>query len=209
MLEKIRSFFKESSEKNRYFTISNGLTSIRFFLTPFLVHAILLQQWTSAVIILGIAGVTDILDGYVARLLNEDTLIGRYLDPLADKVLLVSSFFALSYVQVPFFPVPLWFAFFVLVRELIMISGAILFMFLRQAEAIKPTILGKLTTFFHILFIVVLFLCYLFQWSLMIGLHVMLSMLVGLSVFSLLHYIKIAITLAWRGKGTKKVELDQ
>ncbi|MBT4577751.1 CDP-alcohol phosphatidyltransferase family protein, partial [bacterium] len=72
----------------RQITIPTVLTVIRFILIPFVAQALLLQQWMYALLLFVIASVTDLLDGMLARWLNQSSWLGRILDPLADKLLI-------------------------------------------------------------------------------------------------------------------------
>ncbi len=102
---------------------------------------------------------------------------------------------ALAYTDVPYLHIPRWFAVFVVGREGIMVVGAFVMAAAGETQEVKPTILGKMTTFLLILFIAWLFLCYIFTWKPEVTYSVALSLLAAFSFFSLLHYAKIAIQL--------------
>src|SRR5256885_1111441 len=89
----------------QWVTVPTILTCMRIFLTPFIVYALMQQQWMLAWILFVGAGITDILDGFLARRWHCQTAVGATLDPLADKILLVSCFAALSVLSI----VPFWF----------------------------------------------------------------------------------------------------
>ena len=103
-------------------------------------------------------GLTDGLDGFIARTYHQRTKIGAFLDPLADKLLLTSSFVTLALVDLPN-TIPFWLIVTVISRDMIISIGiAVLFM-LGTNVTIAPTKIGKLTTFLQItLIILVLFL---------------------------------------------------
>ncbi len=195
MLGKLRPLFKQAAADLSKPYISNLLTLGRIALTPFMVLAILQHRWQIALLLLAIAGATDFLDGYLARLFGQESQTGRLLDPLADKVFLVAAICALAYTDVPSLHIPVWFALFVALREIIMVGGAILMAAAEQTHEVKPTVLGKLTTFFLILFIAWLILCYLLKWRPEVTYSVALGLIVSFLLFSLLHYAKIAIHL--------------
>jgi cardiolipin synthase len=93
------------------------------------------------------AGVTDGLDGAIARLTHTKTALGAMLDPLADKLLLVSSFIALGFMH----EVPRWLTVIVLTRDVMLVLGyGFLFMFTQQMMEIRPTPSGKLGTFLQL-----------------------------------------------------------
>ena len=195
MFAKLRPLFKQAATDLSKPYISNVLTLGRIALTPFMVLAIVHHRWQEALMLLAIAGATDFLDGYLARLFNQESLTGRLLDPLADKVFLVASICALAYTDVPSLHIPDWFALFVALREVLMVGGAIIMAAAGETQEVKPTIFGKFTTFFLILFIAWLILCYILSWRPEVTYSVALSLIVAFLVFSLLHYAKIAIQL--------------
>ena len=89
-----------------------------------------------------IGSITDALDGILARVLNQKTKIGAYLDPLADKGLVVSAFYGLWYIKL----VPAWLTILVISRDIIIISGVILLNIIKGDVTIKPALISKFTT---------------------------------------------------------------
>jgi cardiolipin synthase len=180
------------ADEARWLTMSNVLTCLRIVLAPFVALAIYSELWKLAFIIFLLAAGTDLLDGYLARLFNEHTRLGRILDPIADKFFLVISLGSLVFVDSPFIKVPIWFFILILVRESILLTGGYLVMCITGgSESIKPSIWGKLTTFMLIFFIAVGFWNHLIiqeQGSIIDFLLVIISML---SLFSLFNYIKV------------------
>ena len=125
MLKKLNfTFFKTLPAHEKRITLATLFTLMRIVLTPFIVISMVAQQWGIAFFLFLIAASTDIVDGNLARFFNAKTFLGAVLDPIADKVLLLSVFFTLAFVQSPLFNIPLWFVFLVLLRELILISGS-------------------------------------------------------------------------------------
>jgi len=178
----------------RWLTISNMVTFLRILLVPFIVAGIVRGSWLPVFILLVAAAITDVLDGYLARWLNEQTALGACLDPIADKILLISSFSALAFIDSPSFSIPGWFVFLIVVREVALVGGAF-FLYLRGAQVtIAPSIAGKLTTFFQLLFIFWLFVCYFVGWNPIKTYGVALVVLSLLSVFSFYHYVRVGIT---------------
>ena len=105
-----------------------------------------------------IAGMTDILDGVIARMANQRTKLGEHLDPLADKLLLTSAFVTLSLLQL----VPIWVAIIILSRDLIIVTGTLLLYWTQTPVEVAPTALGKSTTLAQVLYLaLVLVLLYL------------------------------------------------
>jgi len=128
-------------------TIPNLLTLARILLTPLLVWLLLDHRMGQALVVFFIAGITDGLDGLIARLFQQKTRLGAYLDPLADKLLLVSSFILLGYLQ----KVPTWLAVVAVSRDAIITLGILTLMFHQVSVEIRPSLLGKMTTLIQIL----------------------------------------------------------
>jgi cardiolipin synthase len=123
-------------------TVPNLITAIRIILAPIFVIYLIHDQFLSALIVFIICGVSDGLDGLVARLFDQKTQLGVYLDPLADKILLVAAFVVLS---VRGF-LPSWLGVMVISRDIMILLG-IFVLFLNGLEfTIKPSIISKITT---------------------------------------------------------------
>lgn len=120
-------------------TIPNILTTLRIFLVPLFIFSMNTKDYSLALKILILAGITDGLDGIIARKFNQISKFGIFLDPFADKVLLISIMVTFYIHQL----VPKWFIFIVLTRD-ILISLGWLESYLRKKKLIKPLILGKI-----------------------------------------------------------------
>jgi len=169
-------------------TWANGLTVLRIVLTPFLAAAIFAHDWWSATLLLGVAGLSDLFDGLVARWLQEETTLGAYLDPVADKFLLGACYVALLFAHTPCLVIPLWFVALVLVRDGAILLGALYVVVTRAAIEIKPTLLGKITTALQLCFVSLIFLCSLLSLKMDSVLQGMLWLVAGFVIASLLHY---------------------
>jgi cardiolipin synthase len=123
-------------------TIPNLLTLLRIFLTPLLIWFLLDHKLSHALVVFFIAGLTDGLDGLIARLLNQKTRLGAYLDPLADKLLLVSSFILLAWLS----RVPNWLVIITVSRDLMIVMGIATLKFHEIPFEMKPTAVSKATT---------------------------------------------------------------
>jgi len=133
-------------------SIPNYLTLFRILLTP--VFFITLVSYTPekegirliALAIFVVAALTDALDGLLARYLKQRTALGQMLDPLADKILLVSAYIGLLFVStLPFRP-PLWITITIIFRDLILLFGFLTLNFAAVKIEVQPNIWGKLTT---------------------------------------------------------------
>ena len=107
--------------------IPNALTIVRFILIPFIVYYILTGQYIAGFVILTISGLTDILDGFIARKFNFITNFGKLIDPLADKATQIAVLASLTFkgmkLQLPF-RFPLWILMIVFIKEILMVAGA-------------------------------------------------------------------------------------
>ncbi|MDD5562344.1 MAG: CDP-alcohol phosphatidyltransferase family protein [Thermoanaerobaculaceae bacterium] len=135
----------------RPFTIPNGITLIRLALTPFFVLAILEGNHRLALGIFVAAGISDALDGLIARLLGMRSLLGSYLDPIADKTLLVTAYVALTLPVPGAVRMPLWLTVMALSRDFLIVLVALLLYLGAGVREFPPSLWGKWTTFLHIL----------------------------------------------------------
>ena len=165
-------------------------TLLRIILTPFIVLAMLSNHWLFAFWLFIIAGITDVADGFFARLFNCQSFFGACLDPLADKFLLLSCFVTLSVFSTPLFSIPGWFVVLILFKEFVILAGSA-FLLYQRVLAVEPTSLGKRTTFMQLVFIAWLFSCYFFQWMPIKTFHCVLMLLSLLIIICLIQYIII------------------
>lgn len=172
-------------------TISTFLTLIRLILIPFIVISMIMQAWHIAFTLFIIAGITDVLDGWIARLLNQRTFLGAALDPLTDKILTIAVFATLSFAQSPLFTIPHWFVMLVLFKELVQITGAI-YIYIRKGHlTIAPTWLGKSLGLVQTAFVSWLFACYFFHWVPIKTYFVMLGAVTFLVILTFIDYLRI------------------
>jgi cardiolipin synthase len=128
--------------------LPNILTLIRIFSIPFFLALLSQQRYTAALYLFGLAALTDGLDGAVARWFDMRTEIGAYLDPFADKLLLVSAFVVLTLED----SIPGWLLGVVLIRDIVIVSGYFLFAFFTgERPPMRPTVFGKGSTFLQLL----------------------------------------------------------
>ena len=124
--------------------LANWLTIVRILLVPVLVICLVYNRGLLALVTFVVAGITDMMDGYIARTRGTKTRLGAFLDPLADKLLLTASFVTLTYK----FPkiLPFWLTTIVLSRDLLLILVVMLIMLTGGQFNPMPTGLGKLST---------------------------------------------------------------
>ncbi len=128
-------------------TIPNIITLMRFVLVPAVVFALLTENvdWAFAGFLL--AGISDGVDGFIARQFNQRTELGAYLDPIADKLLLVSVFVVLGYMG----HLPLWLVIAVVSRDALIVGGVLLATIMGNPVAMKPLFISKANTLAQIL----------------------------------------------------------
>lgn len=172
-------------------TIPTALTILRLILTPCIVLAMIFQFWGIAFGLFLIAAITDLLDGFLARLWNQRTFLGACLDPLADKILILSVFCTLAFVKTPLFTIPSWFFWFVLTKELLQLLGALAIYLFKGNLEIRVTMLSKITTVVQMCFILWLFTCYFFHWMPVKTYTMMVGLLFLLVFATLIQYAVI------------------
>jgi cardiolipin synthase len=123
-------------------TLANKITVLRIIAIPFFVIALWEQSMTAARIIFALSVFSDAADGAIARIRRERTALGTFLDPLADKLLLVSTFVTLTALG----DIPVWVFVAVLSRDLLIVLGWSIVFILTHNNKIEPRPLGKLTT---------------------------------------------------------------
>lgn len=139
--------------------LANKITIFRILLIPFFIACLLyygegrLYLRHIAFIIFAIATFTDAIDGGIARSHSQITELGVILDPIADKLLILSGFISLSVIKnIPeYLRIPAWVALTVISRDVIIILGSLIIYFLKAKIIIKPSWLGKITTFFQMI----------------------------------------------------------
>ncbi len=127
--------------------LPNLLTIIRIVLVPVFLVLILVDSLYIAAVVFAVAGLTDLVDGIIARRLETVTKFGANLDPVADKLLLSTAFIALAIKGF----IPLWLVIIVVARDSVMLTTVVILKRMKYAVNTKPMIAGKLTTFFQVL----------------------------------------------------------
>ena len=153
--ERIRS---KVEEKLRPLTLPNFITLFRMAITPFLVLAVNDHDFQLALWILIVGGITDAVDGWLARTLNARSVIGAFLDPIADKLMLTVAYVSLTIPQGQQVLIPLWLAIMALFRDFLIVLVAVILYAVEGVKSFPPSILGKATTFMHVVTVCVVLL---------------------------------------------------
>jgi cardiolipin synthase len=123
-------------------TIPNLITILRFLLVPAVVLAMLQSRWDWAFTGFVVAGISDGVDGFIARQFDQRTRLGAYLDPMADKILLVSVFVVLGIIG----QLPLWLVVAVVSRDALIICAVVLSTVMGHPVEMKPLMVSKANT---------------------------------------------------------------
>lgn len=175
------------------FTIPNLLSILRMGLVPLFIIAILDGRPARALAIIVLAGVTDGLDGFIARFWRQESLLGSYLDPMADKLLLISAYVVLAIPGTT--PggliIPMWASVTVIARDVLMVILSVVFYLALGIKRFPPNWLGKTTTVVQIATAVVVILARMrpANTGLETAAHFAIYLTAGLTVASGLYYI--------------------
>jgi cardiolipin synthase (CMP-forming) len=132
--------------QGRIFTVPNQLTFLRLAFLPLFIIAIKYDNYVVAMAIFVIAGFSDMLDGILARSLNQKSPIGAYLDPIADKLLLSSSYIVLALKG----KIGWWLAILVLGRDVLLLIASAVILIVVGYRPFPPSVWGKAATFFEL-----------------------------------------------------------
>jgi cardiolipin synthase (CMP-forming) len=143
-------------------TTANKITILRILLIPFFVIEIIYYVRTgneihrlAGILLFGVTAASDGLDGYIARRYKQISELGRILDPLADKLLLLSGIVLLSFDNAPYFSqIPLWLTGTIIGRDLLLAIGSVVIRSVVGSITVRPRITGKIATVFQMLMII-------------------------------------------------------
>ncbi|MGE5219650.1 MAG: CDP-alcohol phosphatidyltransferase family protein [Chloroflexota bacterium] len=128
--------------------LPNCLTLIRILTIPIFLEFLAYHFYWEALVVFALGGLTDFLDGFAARWMNQQTALGAYLDPVADKLLVVSSFIMLGSID----GIPAWLAVVVVARDALIILGyGIIYFLVDERLEVRPSRLGKWSTSLQLL----------------------------------------------------------
>jgi cardiolipin synthase (CMP-forming) len=170
-------------------TVANQLTLLRMLLIPAFVILVVYDEPGWALIVFGLAGITDGLDGLVARRAGQKTSLGAWLDPMADKLLLVTTFVVLT---VPGTSLanrfPLWLTILVISRDIVIVLTVAIVTAVMGARTFRPSIYGKVATGVYVVTcVVVMWFNYLGRHSVLVDVGVWTSL--AITLISGFHYI--------------------
>ena len=174
--------------------IPNIITVFRFLLVPPMVLLLLDQQTGAALIVFGVAGFSDALDGFLAKRYGWTSRMGALMDPLADKLLLVASFVTLGWLGW----IPLWLVVLVILRDLVIVIGAMIYHWcVEYIDTAYPTLVSKLNTFAQILLVLAVMFSQSVQALPFLLMDVLLYSVLATTIWSGLDYVWIWGRRAW------------
>ena len=155
--------------------IPNLITVAQFAAVPLLVWWLFTSQFYNAFLLLFLMGLSDAVDGYLAKSFSWKTALGAYLDPAADKAMLISAYVTLGALNL----LPHWLVFVVILRDVALLAGALAYNFATRRLEIQPTLISKFNTCMQI---VLAFSVIYSQFGTLPG--VVIPILIGLTVFT-------------------------
>ena len=165
-------------------TYANQLTILRMLFVPCFVILLIYGYPKSATVLFLLAAVTDGLDGLIARKLQQKTVLGSFLDPMADKILLTAAFIALTLPSVPLIlHIPTWLTILTISRDIIIAVSVLIIHLQTQHAHFPPSLLGKCTTAVQLLTVGV---CMLANFEATLAIN----------IFPLVQYSTLAFTIA-------------
>jgi cardiolipin synthase (CMP-forming) len=167
-------------------SLPNLITLARILLVPVMVWAIASDQMTAAFALFLIAGISDGVDGFLAKRFGMATAVGAYLDPLADKVLIVSIYVSLGIIEA----IPRWLVILVVSRDLLIVGGIMLSWVLGDPITIKPATVSRLNTVAQILLGGVVIAARAFQWQIAGAINALMGLVAVLTLLSIAVYLQ-------------------
>jgi cardiolipin synthase (CMP-forming) len=186
---------------SRIVTLPNMLTIFRMVLIPIFVTLLFYQRFLMALTVFVVAGITDGLDGLLARRFDQRSQLGTVLDPIADKLMLVTAFVVLSMRGVfpqplpSHLPVPFWVTVAVISRDVFIVVGAAAINIMTGFRGFRPSWLGKLNTTVQIIAIAAIMFAARFPYGTGYYLPTLYTTVFALALLSGVHYVFFASKL--------------
>lgn len=166
--------------------IPNLLTIARILLVPVVVWAIASGEMKVAFLLFLAAGVSDAIDGFLAKRFGMSTELGAHLDPLADKALIVSIYVGLGIAEA----IPLWLVILVVSRDILIVGGVMLAWFVGKPITVRPLLVSKLNTVAQIVFACLVLASLGFGFDARISTAVVMYTVAGLTLLSIGFYVR-------------------
>jgi cardiolipin synthase (CMP-forming) len=173
------------AEPGRKLSIPNLITLGRILLVPVLVWAIASGEMRIAFVLFLAAGVSDAVDGFLAKRFGMATALGAYLDPLADKAMLVSIYVALAVIGA----IPLWLVILVVSRDIMIVSAVILSWLVDRPVPLKPLLVSKLNTVAQIVLALLVIAALGFDFDAQLAIVGLMALVAVLTLLSVAFYV--------------------
>ena len=173
-------------------TAANQVTLVRMLLVPAFVILVVYGHLGWALLVFMLAGLTDLLDGLIARWSGQQSTLGAWLDPMADKLLAVSTFVVLTIPGLGLAnPLPIWLTVMIIMRDVVIVATVAIVNLAVGRRTFRPSIFGKIATATYMTTVVVaMFFNYLGYHSMIVDTFVWASL--AITLISSLHYIRHA-----------------
>jgi len=185
----------ENRKSSPPINIPNILTIIRILITPLFVIFLIRKMFSLALLSFAVAGISDGLDGLLARYFDQRTTLGALLDPIADKLLLTTAFISLAVFRL----LPPWLTVVVISRDVVIALGVAVFAITNTRFEIKPTLASKLTTVFQVATVCLVLLNTIIPGVSALGTPFFWAT-AALTIFSGLHYLYIGLNILQGGQ---------
>jgi len=184
-------------------TAANQLTILRMLLIPAFVILLLYGYQGWALVTFGVAGLTDLLDGLIARMSGEKTTLGAWLDPMADKLLLVTMFIVLTLPGIGSAnQLPVWFTILVISRDIAIVATVAVVNLAIGHRTFRPSIFGKIATATYIMTgVVTLYYNYLGQKTVVVSAFIYGSL--AITLVSAFHYLLQVVRMGKEAEKTR------
>jgi cardiolipin synthase len=177
------------SMTTRFWTIPNAISLARLAMLPFIVAAVLQGAWMTGLILFLIAGLSDGVDGFIARYFHQSSRLGAYLDPLSDKALTIAVFWAFAAAGI----VPVWLLVLIVARDIAIVAGAAVLTVRGAASTIRALPISKINTAVLIVLAGWLLAANAFQWSIPTVNYVLIALVVSLTAVSAAAYVRLLL----------------
>jgi cardiolipin synthase (CMP-forming) len=172
--------------KGAVLNLPNLITLGRILLVPVVVWAIASNEMQAAFVLFLLAGVSDAVDGFLAKRFHMKSELGAYLDPLADKVLIVSIYVALGITEA----IPRWIVILVVSRDILIVGGIMLAALLGKPMQVKPVLVSKLNTVAQIVYACLVLAALAFGFTAQTGERVLIVAVTVLTLASIGFYVR-------------------
>jgi len=166
-------------------SIPNLITLARILAVPVIVWAITAGEMRLAFILFLVAGLSDLVDGFLAKRFGMATELGAYLDPLADKAMIVSIYVALGIVEA----MPRWLVILVVSRDILIVGAVILSWLVDKPVKLKPLTVSKLNTVAQIVYATFVLAALAFSWDIPLVINALMTLVAVLTLLSVAFYV--------------------